>query len=443
MSKQENKTKREKGITLVALIITIVIIVILSSVTISATFGDNGIIKKAELARELASNSTIAEAEDMNSLMDEYSNIMKGDEGIPEPPKDTTPPTVNIAVGEVTENSIAITVNATDDSGTVASYKYYLNAEEKDILLTNTYTFTGLTTGTEYEIKVEVFDEAGNKGENSTKVSTSQKQGIDSGEISKNPNTYYGAEVKGYTCSSQGVSKWRIFYADNSNIYLIADDYISYLNAPKGKNGSSIVNTDREEYKVGFTRLINDYSETNWINSNSKGKKWLSKYLGLYSSSTNDNIKAVAYMMDTNIWNTFAGKDAEYAMGGPTLEMFCASYKQTHPNKYMEYEVNNIGYQIKWNTDQSYSYKIKGLPQDDYNKIYINSDRTKAFSMWMATPSGESSNNVMLAYMDGSVTYYGYDGYDGPAPGLRPIVCLKPEIKLEKKSNEIYEILKL
>ena len=176
MSKQENKTKREKGITLVALIITIVIIVILSSVTISATFGDNGIIKKAELARDLASNATIAEAEDMNSLMDEYSNIMKGDGGIPEPPKDTTPPTVDIIVGEVTENSIAIAANATDDSGTVASVKYYLNGEEKDILSTNTYTFTGLTTGTEYEIKVEVFDEAGNKGENSTKVSTKKKE---------------------------------------------------------------------------------------------------------------------------------------------------------------------------------------------------------------------------------------------------------------------------
>ena len=174
MKERENKTKKEKGITLVALVVTIIIIIILASVTIVGIFGENGIIRQAELAKDLATNSTIKENEDMNSLMDEYTNIMSGGEEVPEPPKDETPPTVSIQVGEITEISIEITVNATDDSGEIASFKYYLNGEEKNILSTNTYTFTGLTTGTEYEIKVEVFDEAGNKGENSTKVSTTK-----------------------------------------------------------------------------------------------------------------------------------------------------------------------------------------------------------------------------------------------------------------------------
>ena len=170
--------RREKGITLVALVVTIVIIVILSSVTLTATFGENGIIKKAELARDLATNSTIKENEDMNSLMDEYTNIMSGGGEVPEPPKDETPPTVSIQVGEVTETSIAITVNATDDSGEIASYKYYLNGEEQKTDTANTYTFTGLTAGTEYEIKVEAFDKVGNKGEGSTKTSTKKKDSI-------------------------------------------------------------------------------------------------------------------------------------------------------------------------------------------------------------------------------------------------------------------------
>ena len=170
--------RREKGITLVALVVTIVIIVILSSVTLTATFGENGIIKKAELARDLATNSTIKENEDMNSLMDEYTNIMSGGGEVPEPPKDETPPTVSIQVGEVTETSISITVNATDDSGEIASYKYYLNGEEQKTDTANTYTFDGLTAGTEYEIKVEAFDKAGNRGENSVKASTKKKDTI-------------------------------------------------------------------------------------------------------------------------------------------------------------------------------------------------------------------------------------------------------------------------
>ena len=82
--------KKQEGITLVALVVTIIII-ILSTVTISAIFGENGIIKKAELARDLASNSIAKENEDMNSLMDKYSNVMNGDGEIPEPPDPIEP----------------------------------------------------------------------------------------------------------------------------------------------------------------------------------------------------------------------------------------------------------------------------------------------------------------------------------------------------------------
>ena len=176
--KMKEMLKNIKGITLVALVVTIVIIIILASVTITATFGDNGIIKKAELARDLASNSIAKENEDMNSLMDEYTNIMSGDGEVPEPPKDETPPTVSIQVGEVTETSIAITVNATDDSGEIAKYVYHINGKEPQESTTNTYKYDGLTAGTQYSIKVEAFDKANNKGEKTITASTTKKQTI-------------------------------------------------------------------------------------------------------------------------------------------------------------------------------------------------------------------------------------------------------------------------
>ena len=43
---------------------------------INFAFGDNGLIKQAQLAKDMAANSTTAEQEGMNSLMDEYTNIM-------------------------------------------------------------------------------------------------------------------------------------------------------------------------------------------------------------------------------------------------------------------------------------------------------------------------------------------------------------------------------
>ena len=52
-------------------------------------------------------------------------------------------------------------------------------------------------------------------------------------DISSNPKLYYGKTVTNYLCASNysaensnGVRAWKIFYADDKNIYLIADDYI-------------------------------------------------------------------------------------------------------------------------------------------------------------------------------------------------------------------------
>ena len=42
------KTKEMKGITLVALVITIVVLLILAGVSINTVLGDDGIIKKAK-----------------------------------------------------------------------------------------------------------------------------------------------------------------------------------------------------------------------------------------------------------------------------------------------------------------------------------------------------------------------------------------------------------
>ena len=50
--------KNQKGITLVALVITIVILIILATVAITFAFGDGGLINRAEDARDFYSNDT-------------------------------------------------------------------------------------------------------------------------------------------------------------------------------------------------------------------------------------------------------------------------------------------------------------------------------------------------------------------------------------------------
>ena len=143
-------------------------------------------------------------------------------------------------------------------------------------------------------------------------------------------------------------------------------------------------------------------------------------------------------MMDTNVWGVFAGTKAEYAMGGPTLELFCASYKQTHPSKYVECNsVDADGYKVKLNTGSSYSTSVSGLPQDDFNQIYIKSDNGKAYGMWLASPSSYSSRSLMGAGYYGYVDDNYYNYYD---LGFRPLVCLKSDVLLKKTSDGVYAI---
>ena len=44
----KTKIKQEKGITLIALVITIVVLLILAGVSLNAIFSENGIIKRAQ-----------------------------------------------------------------------------------------------------------------------------------------------------------------------------------------------------------------------------------------------------------------------------------------------------------------------------------------------------------------------------------------------------------
>lgn len=58
MRNLRNKIKTKKGITLVALIITIIVLLILAGVVINMTLGNDGIINKAQGAVNMYKNAT-------------------------------------------------------------------------------------------------------------------------------------------------------------------------------------------------------------------------------------------------------------------------------------------------------------------------------------------------------------------------------------------------
>ena len=190
--------------------------------------------------------------------------------------------------------------------------------------------------------------------------------------------------MTGYECTNAaGVNKWLIFYADESNIYLIADDYISATYCPKGAKGSAIYQNSNA-YKLSMDNVINDYEGVASI-TNSTIKALNNDYFTKYGSqnSTYNNMKATAYMLDTNVWSVYAGEKAEYAIGGPTIELFFKSYNKRYETNYVASATSKTGYKIGSGSATGYSLSLskeKTLP-------YVVTSTSKASATWLASPS--------------------------------------------------------
>ncbi len=318
-------------------------------------------------------------------------------------------------------NRIILQIINTNETEPIKSKAYY-NEQEEKIKIETTYTKNGIA---------RILDEKGNE------LKFTEENGIiyaDTGDKELYDSTYsfiiidmegnirkvivsgiipkcYGKLVTNYQCNADGEYydlKWRIFYKDKKNIYLIADDYVPYNNLPISAGGTALAK--QGNYSAELTPVINEYTGSEWIikNTDENAIKWLN-WVTAYPDSTNTNIKATTYMMDTNIWGEkFAGSEAEYAIGGPTLELFCASYKVTHPNRYIEFDGNSssVGYQMIW--DSNPVIHIGELPTDEFNSIYVKSDVSHASGMWIGSPVTGADTFILRSHSNGDFhgTYY-------------------------------------
>ena len=102
MTKQEN----ERGITLIALIVTIVVLLILAGVSINAIFGQNGIIQKAQDAQSKMDKATENDLDAINGLNELIDSKINGEKG-----EDTTLKSYEEAGKDASNNGV-LTENA-------------------------------------------------------------------------------------------------------------------------------------------------------------------------------------------------------------------------------------------------------------------------------------------------------------------------------------------
>ena len=148
-------------------------------------------------------------------------------------------------------------------------------------------------------------------------------------------------------------------------------------------------------------------------------------------------MKSVAYMCDTNAWSVYRGTKADYAVGGPSVEMLMKSYSQKHNVDYRAKAIYAIGYKISDNGDSNWQYAISGMLKTD-DSLYINDTGvSNAYGYWLASPLGSSSGDVMGVYYGGDV---GGASENFELNGFRPLVCLSSDVKLQDSGNGTFAI---
>ena len=116
-----NSVKEERGVTLVALVITVIVLIILAWTTLGTLVGDNGIITKAQEASQNMENASREEDELIQNLLNDIKGAEGGNGGEIEIPEGT------IEFGEVTWSNGQAEVEIIANPGEGESLQYQIN----------------------------------------------------------------------------------------------------------------------------------------------------------------------------------------------------------------------------------------------------------------------------------------------------------------------------
>ena len=314
---------KKRGVSLIVLIVTIIVIIILAAVVILTLSKNNPIGNAKEASFK----------EDVRTFQDELAMYIS---------KDYT------SKAGQRDNKITET-----DSSKIKDYipSFSKKYEGKFVIKNDELMYNENITTQEKEWCKEL------------NIKINAKTGAE--KAKENPQKYYGAKVDyktGNTAIDSDITEWKIFYSDGSNVYIISSEYVDPSNLPE-KDGAKPANTNSSCPKAApFDNIIIKYSGSTNI-TDEKMKAFNSDYFDKKYTSAEDNMKAVAYMLDKEIWSELYANTtvAEYAVGGPSVEIFLKSYSEKNNVDYRARASSAIGYQVSANGGKSYAIAISGM----------------------------------------------------------------------------------
>ena len=364
--------KNIRGITLIALVITVIVLLILAGVTIAALSGDNGILKRATEAKEKTE-------------------------------KEGTIEQIKLAIMAATTEGLG-EIDKTTLRSELAKEGFTVE-EDEDLPWK-------VISGNNKFIINEDFTVEEITGDSDTEMVTAA-------QIAANKEKYYGQVALNYT---KGDLTYRIFYVDTGNKFGDGANTI-YL---KADYKNSITLTECASYIPGGE----DLEICKRMNLS-----WATQRGSIAPESWNNNERAAAWLCSPSQWTDYVDDTkVQYAIGGPSIEMYVASYND------VKHEVGtkkgSLSMEYSTQLAPGYIYKIdselqnNGVKTNDntIDNLGYNGMYTKGDYYWLASPSFNYSNNVCT--VDGRNACLNYD-FDNGNGGTGPLVCLKSDIQVE------------
>ena len=377
---KEGKMRQERGITLIALVVTIVVLIILATVSINAVLGQNGIIGKAKQAKESYEKSVKAEDTAMQELLNEmaqYDTDNSGLGGGTTKPEEGITATVEGKTVTITKDNVATYLGRV-----VSNYKPTTNTVTVG---TNTYTVSN-----NYRLYYVDFEKKYNKDE----VSVFLKADCTSNNYTLGQDT---------TAST----------ADNVKI--------------KALNPSL--------YKDGITSPTASNANMQAVTFLTNTSNWNSLKIGAsLADKVNYVVGAPSVEMMFDSYNTKYGlKDKAINKGTLTADTKREKLFYQYPTTINTYG-SNLGYEVGPNNSSSavngynyYTSQYSVKTDATIDSMYYPGDSQY---YWLVSPSARSTDYVLRVGCGGG-GYVSFGSYYSDGSAFCPLVSLQSSVSLQ------------
>ena len=424
--------KNKSGITLVALVVTIVILLILAGITIATLFGENGIIKMAQKAKDETEKVQEETEKQLQNLENELSNTI-GDK-IESPNEWTQPDPLK---PEITNGEITLKIGEYVDYDCTTSGATYTSPKEKtghtgdQVFKANEYQYGWRVLGVDKQTKQLqlISEDFAQPTEGGTTL------GVRKGYILKGQEGYVnGIEELNKICSIYGNGKGAV------SARSVSDDDVNKITGYNPNNigvkdpsqtgtGEKYQQNNILEYgnNVTYTLVSGGVKyESNNNGENRTGsihtkltyydevsKIW--KNLGINDVVT---LKSNLYMYYPTTLNETSGLTASTGIANTSIE-----YKMLFTNSSTGADITNSG------NINNFQYWL--------GSSYLRTDTGFAYYGLRSVKPGRVFSETL---------YYTYGHLDNPNCGIRPVVTISSKIQLKdsgttKDNCKLYNLI--